>query len=326
MLRGTTLSSPSALISIDLVAALHLVALSAAINKMRVAVALCVAIGCGNAFVHKPASRLHYSSAAAAAVEDAAPAEPAPAAVAEPAPAADAADAAADAASLKAEIFAACAASDRGFAASAADRANIEALLEEIAELSPTANATAGLAAGAAGAPLAKCWRLVYTSASDVSTLGANPLAALGGIYQDARDLPVITNVIDLTPRALQNLPPGVAATVGTASRLRVRTRARPRGAARVGLSFERVEVEQLSVLGRKPPDWLPRLGVDLPQLGLDVQRRVFGVSDEAVDPRDADSNPAFFDVTYLDDDFLVIQQGSPGGMFAAIKVDDLAD
>ena len=131
------MSSPSALISIDLVAALHLVALSAAINKMRVAVALCVAIGCGNAFVHKPASRLHYSSAAAAAVEDAAPAEPAPAAVADPAPAADAADAAADAASLKAEIFAACAASDRGFAASAADRANIEALLEEIAELSP---------------------------------------------------------------------------------------------------------------------------------------------------------------------------------------------
>ena len=43
------------------------------------------------------------------------------------------------------------------------------------------------------------------------------------------------------------------------------------------------------------------------------------------VDPRDAESNPAFFDVEYLDEELLVIRQGSPGGVFAAVAVDELA-
>ena len=73
---------------------------------------------------------------------------------------------------------------------------------------------------------LASCPRLIYTSASDVSTLGANPVASLGVIYQDARELPVIVNVIDLTPRVLQNLPPGDAASaLATATRLKVKVR-----------------------------------------------------------------------------------------------------
>ena len=229
-----------------------------------------------------------------------------------------------DVAALKSKLFAACAAADRGFAASPADRAEIEALLDELSPLSPTDEPTRGLAEGAADAPLRKCWRLVYTSASDVSTLAANPLASLGGIYQDARELPVVVNVIDSFPRLLANLPPDAASRLATTTRLRVQTRARPRSATRVGLSFERVGAEQLAVLGQAVPDWLPRPAVDLPQLGLDVQRRIFNVGDEE-DPRDAASNPAFFDVMYLDDELLVIKQGSPGGMFAAVAVDELA-
>ena len=255
-----------------------------------------------------------------------------------------------DVAALKSKLFAACAAADRGFAASPADRAEIEALLDELSPLSPIEEPTRGLAEGAADAPLRKCWRLVYTSASDVSTLAANPLASLGGIYQDARELPVVTNVIDSFPRCvpasptrsldvaddspiresisrrrlLANLPPDAASKLATTTRLRVQTRARPRSATRVGLSFERVGAEQLAILGQEVPDWLPRPAVDLPQLGLDVQRRIFSVGDEE-DPRDAASNPAFFDVMYLDDELLIIKQGSPGGMFAAVAVDDLA-
>lgn len=225
--------------------------------------------------------------------------------------------------SLKTRIFAACAASDRGFAASTADRAEIEALLEEISPLSPIEEPARGILEGADDAPLKACWRLVYTSASDVSNLSANPIAAPGGIYQDARNLPVIMNVIDTKPRALDNLPPAAAAAVATATRLNVQTRARPRGPSRVGLSFESIEVEPLQLLGMDLPSWLPPLKVDLPQLGLDLQRQVFGVSADE-DPRDSASNPAFFDIMYLDDDFLVIKQGSPGGMFAAIKVNDL--
>ena len=112
-----------------------------------------------------------------------------------------------DVAALKSKLFAACAAADRGFAASPADREEIEALLDELSPLSPTDEPTRGLAEGAADAPLRKCWRLVYTSASDVSTLAANPLASLGGIYQDARELPVVTNVIDSFPRCVPASP-----------------------------------------------------------------------------------------------------------------------
>ena len=122
----------------------------------------------------------------------------------------------------------------------------------------------------------------------------------------------------------LANLPPDAASRLATTTRLRVQTRARLRSATRVGLTFERVGAEQLAILGQEVPDWLPRPAVDLPQLGLDVQRRIFSVGDEE-DPRDAASNPAFFDVMYLDDELLIIKQGSPGGMFAAVAVDDLA-
>ena len=191
-----------------------------------------------------------------------------------------------DVAALKSKLFAACAAADRGFAASPADRAEIEALLDELSPLSPIEEPTRGIADGAADAPLRKCWRLVYTSASDVSTLAANPLASLGGIYQDARELPVVVNVIDSFPRLLANLPPEAASKLATTTRLRVQTRARPRSATRVGLTFERVGAEQLAILGQEVPDWLPRPAVDLPQLGLDVQRRIFSVGDEE-DPRD---------------------------------------
>ena len=239
-------------------------------------------------------------------------------------PPAPAAEPAKDVAALKSKLFAACAAADRGFAASPADRSEIEALLDELSPLSPIEEPTRGLAEGAADAPLRKCWRLVYTSASDVSTLAANPLASLGGIYQDARELPVVVNVIDSFPRLLANLPPDAASKLATTTRLRVQTRARPRSATRVGLSFERVGAEQLAILGQEVPDWLPRPAVDLPQIGLDVQRRIFSVGDDE-DPRDAASNPAFFDVMYLDDELLVIKQGSPGGMFAAVAVDELA-
>jgi hypothetical protein len=230
-----------------------------------------------------------------------------------------------DVAALKSKLFAACAAADRGFAASPVDREGIEALLYELEPLSPTEEATKGISDGAADAPLRKCWRLVYTSASDVSTLAANPISSLGGIYQDARELPVITNVIDQFPRLLANLPPDAASRFATTTRLRVQTRARPRSASRVGLSFERVGAEQLSLFGQEVPDWLPRPAVDLPQLGLDLQRRLFRMSEEEGDPRDSDKNPAFFDVMYLDEELLVIKQGSPGGMFAAVAVDELA-
>jgi len=63
--------------------------------------------------------------------------------------------------------------------------------------------------------------------------------------------------------------------------------------------------------------------GFDLPQLGLDLQRQLFGVGAEA-DPRD--DSPAYFDVLYVDEDTLAIQQASPGGLFVAVAVPELGE
>jgi hypothetical protein len=71
-------------------------------------------------------------------------------------------------ATLKSKIFAACAAADRGYAASPSDRRNIEKLLLDLSTLSPPVEPTVGLNEGSSSSPLKACWRLVYTSASDV--------------------------------------------------------------------------------------------------------------------------------------------------------------
>jgi hypothetical protein len=54
--------------------------------------------------------------------------------------------------------------------------------------------------------------------------------------------------------------------------------------------------------------DVFPPLGFDLPTLPGTTQ---------------ADS-PGFFDVTYLDDELLVIRQNQPGGIFVLVKVDSI--
>ncbi|GMI50469.1 hypothetical protein TeGR_g1370 [Tetraparma gracilis] len=253
--------------------------------------------------------------------------EPASPSLASPSPASPS-PASPSPASLKLSILSLCATCDRGFGASPADRSKIEALLEELSPLSPTEEPTQGIAEeDERPAPLRGCWRLVYTSASDVSTLGANPLVSVGGIYQDARQLPVITNVIDVQPRALQSLPPGpVASALASSLRLNVSTRARPRGGARAGLTFEAVAAEPRTLFGKPAPDWLPSPPrIKFPEVSMDLQRKIFGVA-EGDDPRDSDKNPAFFDVMFLDTDFLAIKQGKGGGIFAAVKVDELAE
>mmetsp|Transcript_16845 Transcript_16845/g.20669 ORF Transcript_16845/g.20669 Transcript_16845/m.20669 type:complete len:202 (-) Transcript_16845:314-919(-) len=191
--------------------------------------------------------------------------------------------------------------------------------------------------------PLRKCWRLVYTSASDVSVLGANPVFTLGGIYQDARMLPTVINVIDARPKILALAPTQFAASIDTLSRQKVFTTAKARGPNRIGLAFDRVEIEPKTFFGRDLPRLPFALGIDLPKFPAEAQKQLFDVansifgqiapdsftsfdSDWTTTDEDSDSgNPAYFDVNYLDEDFLVIQQASPGGVFAAVAVDQLS-
>ena len=92
---------------------------------------------------------------------------------------------------------------------------------------------------------------MAYTSALDVLSLAANPISSVGAIYQDARNLPIIVNVIDQNPRLLSLLP--ATAKVQSTLRLKVMTRAKRRSTVRVGLDFETVMIEPKSLLGQVP-------------------------------------------------------------------------
>ncbi|KAJ8605851.1 hypothetical protein CTAYLR_000529 [Chrysophaeum taylorii] len=186
-------------------------------------------------------------------------------------------------ATVKRKVLGLCAGCDRGFGASGADRANVEDAIEELCGLRDPEPLEA----------LRKRWRLVYTSAPDVSTLAGNPLVQLGGIYQDATEWPRIVNVIDASPRWLSLAPPALGSAVEIIGRQKVITTATPKTETRVALTFERVEVAPLRFFGAQVPD-IFTLGVPLPPASGE------------------------FDVRYLDDDFLVIQQQAPGGIFVA--------
>ena len=201
--------------------------------------------------------------------------------------------------------FRACAAADRGFAASPADRAEIERSSTSCRR-PPIEEPTRGIADGAADAPLRKCWRLVYTSASDVSTLAANPLGSLGASIR-TRELPVVVNVIDSFP-VLANLP---RKPPRSSRRRRGCGYRRARGPARRRASAW-LRTRRRRAAGDPRPGGA-RLATKtkggLAAARLDVQRRIFNVGDDE-DPMDAASNPLFD--SRLDEE-LVIKQGSPG-------------
>jgi hypothetical protein len=146
---------------------------------------------------------------------------------------------------------------------------------------------------------------MIWTDAQDVLVLGASPVASIGAIYQ-VFSPPVVTNIIDFIPRAQALLPPALVkptlfrAEVGTRASVRV---SRPN---RVGLDFEKVKLTAVEVLGIKVGENLPPLGFNLPQINL---------------PGSDPDKPGYFDVTFLDDEMLIIRQNAPGGMFVLVKV-----
>lgn len=218
-------------------------------------------------------------------------------------------------AALKRELIRNAAGCNRGFGATRADRERLASLFDELEGLAPTSSPTAGIVGGADPAgvgleapPLAGCWRLVYTTATDVLSLDASPVAGVGAIYQLIEAPDAVTNIIDLYPRAEALLPVG---KMSSKLRLRVMTRAAARSASRVGLTFYAVRAEPRALLGVDVSSLLPALGSALPRLPGAI----------GTDPA-TDRSPSFFDVVYVDDELLLIRQNSPGGVFAAVRVD----
>lgn len=194
---------------------------------------------------------------------------------------------------------------DRGFGASPKARNDAESTIVALELLNPETWAAQGIL-GNETSPLAGSWRMVWTNAQDVLVLGASPVATIGAIYQ-VYEPPVVTNIIDFIPRAQALLPPSLALKSLVRAKVTTRASTRPNRPNRVGLVFEKVQLQPVELLGY-PVD-LPPLGVDLPKISL------VGSNSE--------DGPGYFDITFLDDDMLIIRQNAPGGLFVLVKVPD---
>lgn len=153
---------------------------------------------------------------------------------------------------------------------------------------------------------------MVYTSALDVLGLAANPLAIVQSVYQCLYRDGSAVNVINLAPRPQALLPASIVGD-GSILRLKVMTKAFARNETRIGLSFRRVEAKPLKLFNRDVTGILPPLGATLPQTTL------FGMADD-IGLLYEKNSPGYFDVLYLDEDCLIIQQAQPGGIFVSIR------
>jgi hypothetical protein len=206
--------------------------------------------------------------------------------------------------SLKTKLLQLGASYDRGYGASTKAREEVETIISSLKGLNPTMDVAFGNdSSNLSTSPLNGSWRMIWTTAYDVLILGTSPVTSVGAIYQ-VFDLPTVTNIIDFLPRIQPLfLPPSLL-------RAKVTTRAlsRPKEPLRIGLVFESVELQPEQLLGASVNGVLPPLGFDLPQIPGTI---------------DSSNSPGYFDVIYLDEEMLIIQQNAPGGKFVLSKTDN---
>lgn len=240
---------------------------------------------------------------------------------------------------LKSKLYQLSASYDRGFGATPKARQEVNDIIEQLSELNPTQNSARGINGDSDNeeedddddVPLKGIWRMIWTSAYDVVSLGASPISTTSAIYQDIRNPPVAINIIDFIPKTQSILP--IALSPSSLLRAEVATRASSRNVPtndRVGLIFEGVKLQPIELFGQKV-DNLPPLNIDfkwqrnLVEKLIDfvpgIDKATLGFSDD--DGGDVDVNaPGYFDILYVDDELLVISQQAPGGIFALVRVD----
>jgi hypothetical protein len=213
---------------------------------------------------------------------------------------------------MKRNLYAQCAACDRGFGASSFNRQEIDELVSQVSLLCPISTPSLGLvpnvASGNDDVPLEGAWRMIYTSAYDVLSISASPFTLLQSIYQVIDRSGDSVNIIDIAPRFQPLLPLNLVGQ-GTTLRLRVFTKAYARSANRIGLAFKRVEAKPISFAGFDA-SILPPFTTNLIS-----PLQSFGISGE-----NGEKGPGFFDILYLDQDTLIIRQNEPGGIFISTR------
>lgn len=228
---------------------------------------------------------------------------------------------------LKRKLYQLAASYDRGFAATPKARSEANEIIEQLAAVNPTENASRGIDGDdfSDDVPLRATWRMIWTTAFDVVSLGASPIAAPSAIYQKITDPPIATNIIDFIPRAQTFFPSSSVPSSLLRAEVTTRASSRKGSANRVGLVFEGVKLQPIEFLGQKV-DNLPPLSVDLTwqqDLIDQIANFVPGLENFSSEGKDDVDAPGYFDVEYLDDELLIICQQAPGGRFALVKVDN---
>ena len=254
--------------------------------------------------------------------------------------------------SLKCQLIELCATYDRGFGTSTTARQTIDTIVQQLQSYNTAKNVAADTLTTTTphhnhhhhhnnnnNSTIFGKWRMIYTTAFDVLSLQTSPFFITGAIYQVYTNAPsgttgstttTVTNIIDFIPRfqplfpssllsSLLNIPPP-----NTLIRAKVQTRACiPKQPApnRIGLIFDSVSIQPVELFGINigTTSSLPPLSFDLPKLPT------FGSS--STTSSSASSTPVatgYFDVTYLDDTLLIIQQNAPGGIFCLLRTDTI--
>ena len=259
---------------------------------------------------------------------------------------------------LKLQIFQLGASYDRGYGASPRVRRDMLTIIQDLERCNPETNASLGIEGSTSSSsssssnsstdddddddenssssitsPLQGAWQMVWTTAIDVLLLQASPILAPGAIYQ-VFDPPLVTNIIDFLPRAQSLFPPDnnnnnnmaaafLPSSINSLFRAKVKTRASKRKGFpnRIGLVFERVQFQPLQLLGQDVQVFIPPLMIDLPKLAF-VPGSLSSSSSSGNDG--GGGGPGYFDVTYLDNELLVIRQNEPGGLFVLRKVQSI--
>ena len=207
---------------------------------------------------------------------------------------------------LKRELLQVAASYNRGYGSNRVVNENVKQIIQKLEGANQETNASRGIS-GNEPSPLKGTWRMIWTTAADVLLLEASPIFSTGAIYQVFHELPIVTNVIDFIPRA-QSLFPNVLPASRIRAQVSTRATARSDNPNRVGLTFEKVQIAPTELFGQTL-DVFPPLAIDLPKLP--------GTTNN-------DNGPGYFDVTYLDDEMLIIRQNAPGGLFVLVKVDSM--
>mmetsp|Transcript_18827 Transcript_18827/g.24315 ORF Transcript_18827/g.24315 Transcript_18827/m.24315 type:complete len:287 (-) Transcript_18827:396-1256(-) len=164
---------------------------------------------------------------------------------------------------LKQEFLLACLGVNRGFSATSEEKETIAQLVELLESENPNPTPCAGLAEGKS--PLTGEWRLVYTTALDVLSVGLVPVISVGQVYQNINeDGSEITNIIDLQPNAAPLLNSIGGSTV---ARLRVEAEGSVDSDTRISIKFKSSAFEPKSFLGQEVAGVLPTPKVNFPSM-----------------------------------------------------------